>query len=102
MEACLTALGAVLLFIAAYGRHSYSFYMVLRPVTTVGAVYWAWRSHKAGLQICSWAFVVIALFLNPFLPIRMQRSQWQPIDLWLGILLLGWSGYWLKHKKHCG
>ena len=40
-------------------------------------------------------FVAVALLLNPFLPIRMQRAQWQPIDLCLGILLIGWSGYWL-------
>jgi hypothetical protein len=41
----------------------------------------------------------VALLLNPFLPIRMQRAQWQPIDFWLAILLLGWSGYWLFRKR---
>ena len=41
-----------------------------------------------------WAFVAVALLLNPFLPIRMHREDWQPIDLSLGILI-GWSGYWL-------
>ena len=29
----------------------------------------------------------------------MQRAQWQPIDLCLGILLIGWSGYWLFRKR---
>jgi TPR repeat protein len=88
-------LGAVLLLVAAVGKHPYGFYMVLRLVITVGAVYWAWRVYKAGLRAWTWIFVAVALLLNPFLPIRMQRAQWQPIDLCLGILLIGWSGYWL-------
>ena len=29
----------------------------------------------------------------------MQRTQWQTIDLYLGILLIGWSGYWLFRKR---
>jgi len=29
----------------------------------------------------------------------MQRTQWQPIDLYLGIFLIGWSGYWLFRKR---
>jgi len=99
LEVVLTMLGAVLLLIAAAGKHPYGFYMVLRLVITVGAVYWAWRVYKAGLRAWTWAFVAVALLLNPFLPIRMQRAQWQPIDLCLGILLIGWSGYRLFHKQ---
>ena len=26
---------------------------------------------------------------RPFLPVRTQRSQWKPINLWLGVWLLG-------------
>jgi len=88
-----------LLLIAAVGKHPYGFYMVLRLVITVGAVYWARRAYKARLRGWAWAFVAVALLLNPFLPIRMQRAQWQSIDLWLGILLIGWSGYWLFRKQ---
>jgi len=102
LEVVLTMLGAVLLLIAAVGKHPYGFYMVLRLVITVGAVYWAWRVYKAGPRAWTWAFVAVALLLNPFLPIRMQRAQWQPIDVCLGILLIGWSGYWLRHKRRNG
>lgn len=95
----LTVLGAALLLFAATGKHPYGFYIVLRLIITVGAIYWAWRVYKAGLQGWTWAFVALALLLNPFLPIRMQRTQWQLIDLLLGILLIGWSGYWLFRKR---
>jgi hypothetical protein len=99
LEVVLTLLGAVLLLIASAGKYPYGFYMVLRLVITVGAVYWAWRIYKAGQQFWTWIFAAIALLLNPFLPIRMQRTQWQPIDLCLGIFLIGWSGYWLFRKR---
>ena len=99
LEVVLTMLGAVLLLIASAGKHPYGFYMVLRLVITVGAVYWGWRAYKARLRGWAWAFVAVALLLNPFLPIRMQRAQWQSIDLWLGILSIGWSGYWLFRKQ---
>jgi TPR repeat protein len=99
LEAVLTIFGAVLLLVAAVGKHPYGFYMVLRLVVTVGAVYWAWRVYKTGQRAWTWIFVAVALLLNPFLPIRMQRAQWQPIDLCLGILLIAWSGYWLFRKQ---
>ena len=97
LEVVLTILGAVFLLIAAVGKHPYGFYMVLRLVITVGAVYWAWSVYKVGQRAWTWIFVAVALLLNPFLPIHMQRAQWQSIDLCLGILLIGWSGYWLRH-----
>jgi hypothetical protein len=99
LEVVLTVGGAAFLLVAATGRHAYGFYMVLRLVVTVGALYWAWRVYKVELQGWTWAFVAVALLLNPFLPIRMQRAQWQPVDLCLGILLIGWSGYWLFRNR---
>jgi len=39
LEVVLTMVGAVLLLIASAGKQPYGFYMVLRLVITVGAVY---------------------------------------------------------------
>jgi hypothetical protein len=98
-EVALTVLMAILLIVAAEGRHPYGFYIVLRTAATVGAAYWAVRVYHAGPRGWMWAFLAVALLLNPILSVRMQRSQWQPVDLWLGILLLGWSGYWAFRKS---
>ena len=49
VEVVLTMLGAVLLLVASAGKQPYGFYMVLRLVITVGAIYWAWRVCKAAL-----------------------------------------------------
>lgn len=99
IEVGFTVLGSFLLLIAAEGRHPYGFYMLLRLVITIGAVYWAWRVYQAGLPALTWVFAAVALLLNPFLPIRMQRAQWQPIDFSLGILLLAWSALWFIRNQ---
>jgi hypothetical protein len=89
LEIALTVLVAIILLVAAEGKYPYGFYMVLRTAATVGAAYWAVRVYHAGPRGWMWAFMAVALLLNPILPVRMQRSQWQPIDLCLGLLLLG-------------
>ena len=98
-EVALTAFGAVLLLIAAFGRHPYGFYIVLRLLITVGAIYWGWRVYQVGLRGWTWAFITVGLLLNPFLPIRMHRAQWQPIDFGLGVLLFAWCVYWLVNRR---
>ncbi len=99
-EVVCTALLAAFLIFAAETRPSYGFYVVLRLLATVGAVYWAARVYRAGSTGLAWAFAAVALLMNPILPVRMSRADWQPIDLWLGILLLGWSSYWLVRRPH--
>jgi hypothetical protein len=94
-----TLLAAVLLLVAAVGKHPYGYYIVLRLAATLGAAYWAVRVYQTGPRGWMWAFTAVALLLNPFLPIRMQRAQWQPIDIWLGLLLFGWCGYWILRRR---
>ena len=98
-EVALTVLVAVMLLAAAEGRYSYGFYMALRTAATVGGVYWAVRVYHVAPRGWMWAFLAVALLLNPILPVRMHRQDWQPIDLVLGLLLLGWSGYWLYRTR---
>jgi hypothetical protein len=100
LEVMLTTLAAAFLLVAATGRHSYAFYVLLRLLVTVGAVYWAWRVYETGLHGWIWAFAAVALLMNPFLPIRMHRGDWQPIDMGLAMLLLCWSAFWLFRGPH--
>jgi hypothetical protein len=97
-EIAVTVLMAIFLIVAAEGRYTYGFYVMLRLSATVGAVYWAVRLHRVGPRGWLWLFLAVAVLLNPVLPIRMHREDWQPIDLGLGVLLLVWSGYWLFRK----
>jgi hypothetical protein len=98
LEVGLSVLIAILLILACQGRHPYGFYVVLRLAATVGAVYWAMRVYQTGPRGWLWVFVAVALLLNPLLPVRMHRADWQPIDLTLGVLLLAWAAYWGARK----
>jgi len=98
-EVALTVLVAVFLLVAAEGRHSYGFYIVLRTAATVGGIYWAVRVYQAGPRGWMWAFLAVALLLNPILPARMHREHWQSIDIVLGLLLFGWAGYWFWRAR---
>jgi hypothetical protein len=98
LEIALTVLVAIILLVSAEGKYPYGFYMVLRTAATVGAAYWSVRVYKAGPRGWLWVFLAVALLLNPILPVRMHRADWQPIDLALGVLLLVWSGYWGLRK----
>jgi hypothetical protein len=84
-EVMFTVLAAMFLIVAANGRHSYAFYILLRFIVTVGIVYWAWRVYEMELRGWVWIFAAVALLMNPFVPIRMHRTDWQPIDLCLGV-----------------
>jgi hypothetical protein len=75
-EVALTVLVAIFLLVAAEGRHPYGFYMVLRTAATVGgAILGRSGVYQAGPRGWMWAFLAVALLLNPILPVRMQRLQ---------------------------
>lgn len=99
-EVALTVLLAVLLLVAAAGRHPYGFYMVLRTAATMGGICWTVRVYQAGPRGWMLAFLAVALLLNPILPVKMRRGHWLPIDMVLGVLLMGWAGYWFWRTRH--
>ena len=74
-EVALTVVVALALLAAAEGRYPYSFYMALRTAATVGGVYWVVRVYQAGPRGWMWAFLAVALLLNPILPVRMHRQD---------------------------
>ena len=93
LESLTTAAIAALLIFASSSVQGYGFYMLLRLATSLLSVYWAFRNYQEGEWGWSWPFIFLALLVNPFIPIRMQRADWQPIDLCFGVLLLVWSAY---------
>ena len=98
-EVALTVGVAIVLLAAAEGRYPYGFYMALRTAATVGGVYWAVRVYQAGPRSWMWAFLAVALLLNPVLPVRMHREHWQPIDMVISVLLFGWAAYWFRRTR---
>lgn len=91
LEAALTTLTAVFQIMAAEGgRHAYGFYVVLRLTAAMGWPTGLCGYYSAGLMGWLWAFLAVAVLLNPILPVRMHHADWQPIDL--GLASCCWAG----------
>jgi hypothetical protein len=100
-EGSLTAFLAAALLVAPTDLYPNGYYNLLRLVVTVGAAYWVVKVYQTPLRGWVWIFAAISLLMNPFVPIRMDRLAWQPVDVTLGIVFLGWSAYWtfLKARR---
>ena len=83
-EVIFTALVAAFLLVAAEGRHAYGFYVALRLAATVGAVYWAVRVYHVGPRGWLWAFVAVAVLLNPSCPFGCTAQTGSPSTCGLG------------------
>lgn len=82
------AVAAILLFVAV-GDLPYDFYTILRWIVCGVSAYGAMLAHERKADGWLWTFGVIAAFFNPFLPVRLSREMWAPIDIATGLVLLG-------------
>jgi ABC-type Mn2+/Zn2+ transport system permease subunit len=61
---------------------------VLRWVVCGVAAYTAYVSNLSNKLPWAWFFGIVALFFNPFIPIKLDRATWANIDVAVGIALL--------------
>lgn len=81
----VAAVAAAMLF-WALARHSYDYYVLLRWIACVAAVYGVlvfWESRQVILVV---PLAMIALLFNPIIPIHLSRSTWRPIDVVAGAI----------------
>lgn len=83
----------LLLLIAIPSGWPYSFYVFLRWMVALSAVYVSSEFCKS--RIFGWAFVFggLALLFNPVFPFYLAKASWAPIDLIAAVLffLAGYS-----------
>jgi uncharacterized membrane protein len=70
----------VFLLLAVFGRWPYGFYTILRFVVCGSAIYIAVQAHAQDKSGWAWVMAVTAILFNPFVPVYLSRSHWQPID----------------------
>jgi hypothetical protein len=70
----------IFLVFAAVGRWSYGFYTLLRLVVCLSAAYFAFTASQLKMPVWMWIMVGTVLLFNPLLPVRLSRSEWQPLD----------------------
>jgi len=70
-----------LLLGAPLGRWPYAYYIVLRVFVSAAAVYLAYTGAQRRKAFWTWLMAAIAVAYNPILPLRMQRSDWQTVNI---------------------
>jgi len=81
-------LAAIFAFVAAAGGHPYSFYTTTRWVIFLVCC-WGWYQNlESSPKGINFAFIVIGVLFNPFIPFRFKRDIWQVIDVITAITII--------------
>lgn len=80
---------SIMLFIALF-NNPYSYYQILKWVTTISFVYLANHYFKSNMENFCWMFIALAVLYNPIAPISFERSTWEIVNI-LTIFVLVYS-----------
>jgi len=81
----LRFISAIMLFLAL-GYHPYSYYILLRWMVSFSSFYSGWVFSRLKSHNWAWFFFIVGILFNPLIPVYLNRSTWQVIDLVLAII----------------
>lgn len=82
----------VALLLAVVLEWPYAYYVLLRLLVCVVSIYLATQAYRRKLGIWVWAFGANAALFNPVLPLRMEQSDWEIVNLLDAVFLVSWIG----------
>jgi hypothetical protein len=80
-------IAAVMLF-AAIGRQTYDYYTLLRWIACGVCAYTAFQAAEIKKIGWLWVFAIVAIVLNPIVPLHLKRETWAIVDAAAAMLLL--------------
>ena len=81
---------AGLLLLAAFGTRPYSFYVFLRIVVCLIAIYSAVKAMEMNRIVWTWIMAGVAIVFNPVLPLRMHKSDWKIFNVISAGIFVAW------------
>lgn len=84
----ITIIAVAFLSLALLNGWPYGFFMLLRFVVSISAIYNAWIAYEYKKEKWVWVFGFIAILFNPLIVIHLNRELWLFIDLVVGIFML--------------
>lgn len=85
----LTLVVVGFLFVALSSGLPYGYFTLMRFVVCAVGIYLAYKIYEENKEsLWVWAFGFVAVLFNPFIVIHLERSQWEVIDLIVGIFFL--------------
>ena len=81
-------ISAAALLLAVLTRGPYLFYVLLRLLVCAVSADWSHRAYGEKRTAWAWIFGGIAVLYNPLLPVHMNRSDWELVNLLTAIFFL--------------
>ncbi len=72
----------------ALAEHSPNYYIILRWVTFLVAIYIGYKYYKTYYYIPTMIFALIAITFNPILPLYFRKTTWNFIDVLTALIML--------------
>jgi len=76
----------ILLFIAIFPIEEYGYYILLRWIVCLTAIYIAYFSYETEKIYWSWTMGIIALIFNPLIPFHLGKDIWIVLDFIVAIV----------------
>jgi len=70
----------ILLLIAIFPIEEYGYYILLRWIVCLTAIYIAYFSYEAEKIYWTWIGGIIALIFNPLIPLHLGKDVWIVVD----------------------
>ena len=93
-------ISAAALLLAALTRGPYLFYVLLRLLVCAVSVDWSRRAYGEKRTAWAWIFGGIAVLYNPLLPVHMNRSDWELVNLLTAIFFLVCIAIFRLQERH--
>lgn len=71
---------AIIILLVAIGDHQYSYYQLVRWVTTISAGYLAYEYYSSQKTGWMWIFIAVAILFNPIVPFYLEKNTWHIFD----------------------
>jgi hypothetical protein len=94
----IIGISSIFLLLAGFNGWPYDFFVLLRFIVCISAVYLAWLALNENQEKWIWAYGIVAILFNPFLPLHFGRDAWVIVDIITALFLIT-SGFIFRLKK---
>src|SRR5262245_19249729 len=84
----IARIATVIMLFLALPELPYEYYTLLRFVVCGTTAYGAYFASTQKKSAWAWAFGIIAVLFNPFIPFHLGRYMWQVVDVVVALLLV--------------
>jgi len=95
----VSVISIIMLLLAIPTFWAYGYYVLLRWVVTISAVFLLWLAYESKKTFWLFLMGIIAILFNPIIPVHLDKEIWVVIDIIVAIIFLV-SIYKLKLKAN--